>query len=378
MNYKVCVYGHANNEEENIEKWFSCVKEADCVCILDTGSTDSSMSILQKLASENSHFHFKQNFYKDVHFARMKNDTLAFAKSFLNLDTEFWIFVCLNLDEFLVAGEIKNLKNNWDESFEYGEILEQKDNHVLGIRVHTANPDWCYIRRVHEELVMQSRPKEQWKRYPFFIKFLHERDEGKKRGYRDLLKQTCTEDPFDMVAFSYYIQELNKNEDSEEYISANRRGLELFLTGKIHYFSCYYYSEITPMKAWFCLNLIDCEEDPKEKLKLINYVLQDMEEGYLYKINYIYNKVSEIYDEIGDFSKSREFLLKAINLPLSSNTSWFTGYQLPRDFLYGKYAMLLWYQEDYIGAYAYGKLSNDNYNFKTFYEPKYQEIVNAE
>ena len=40
---KICVYAICKNEEKNIENWYSHVKEADLIYILDTGSTDMTL-----------------------------------------------------------------------------------------------------------------------------------------------------------------------------------------------------------------------------------------------------------------------------------------------------------------------------------------------
>ena len=37
---KICVYAIAKNEIKFIDRWFNSVKEADYICVLDTGSTD--------------------------------------------------------------------------------------------------------------------------------------------------------------------------------------------------------------------------------------------------------------------------------------------------------------------------------------------------
>ena len=42
LNKKICVYAIAKNEIKFIDRWFESVKEADYICVLDTGSTDGS------------------------------------------------------------------------------------------------------------------------------------------------------------------------------------------------------------------------------------------------------------------------------------------------------------------------------------------------
>ena len=47
--YKVCVYAICKNEEKFIEKWYNSIKEADYICVLDTGSTDNSIKKFKEL-----------------------------------------------------------------------------------------------------------------------------------------------------------------------------------------------------------------------------------------------------------------------------------------------------------------------------------------
>ena len=49
MKNKICVYTICKNEIKFIDRWFNSVKEADYICVLDTGSTDGSFEKLQKL-----------------------------------------------------------------------------------------------------------------------------------------------------------------------------------------------------------------------------------------------------------------------------------------------------------------------------------------
>ena len=50
--FRVSVYAIALNEERLAERWYNCFKEADEVCVLDTGSTDKTVEILTRLGAK--------------------------------------------------------------------------------------------------------------------------------------------------------------------------------------------------------------------------------------------------------------------------------------------------------------------------------------
>ena len=45
---KVCVYAISKNEEKFVKKWVNSMKEADDIYVLDTGSTDNTVSLLKE------------------------------------------------------------------------------------------------------------------------------------------------------------------------------------------------------------------------------------------------------------------------------------------------------------------------------------------
>lgn len=46
---KVCVYAISKNEEKFVSRWVDSMKEADEIYVLDTGSTDNTVSKLKEL-----------------------------------------------------------------------------------------------------------------------------------------------------------------------------------------------------------------------------------------------------------------------------------------------------------------------------------------
>lgn len=102
---RICVYAIAKNESKFIERWYNSVREADYVCVLDTGSTDDTFEKLQKL-----NIITKRKEYEHFRFDVARNDSMELIPN----DTD--ICVCLDLDEVLVSGWAEKLKANWKEN----------------------------------------------------------------------------------------------------------------------------------------------------------------------------------------------------------------------------------------------------------------------
>ena len=49
INKKIVVYAISKNEEKFVKRWVNSMKEADAIYVLDTGSTDNTVKLLQEL-----------------------------------------------------------------------------------------------------------------------------------------------------------------------------------------------------------------------------------------------------------------------------------------------------------------------------------------
>ena len=99
---KICIYAIAKNEIKFVERWYNSVKEADYVCVLDTGSTDGTFEKLKELGVLT-----EQKHYENFRFDQARNDSLKLIPE----DTD--ICVCVDIDEIFVSGWTKTLKEKW-------------------------------------------------------------------------------------------------------------------------------------------------------------------------------------------------------------------------------------------------------------------------
>ena len=91
--YKVCVYAICKNEEKFVNKWVKSMSEADEIYVLDTGSTDNTVQLLQDLG-----VHVKTEIINPWRFDVARNKSLEMVP----LDTD--ICVCTDLDEEFIEG----------------------------------------------------------------------------------------------------------------------------------------------------------------------------------------------------------------------------------------------------------------------------------
>ena len=42
---KICVYAICKNEEKHVWRWLNSARDADYICLLDTGSTDKTLEL---------------------------------------------------------------------------------------------------------------------------------------------------------------------------------------------------------------------------------------------------------------------------------------------------------------------------------------------
>ena len=66
---KVCVYAICKNEEKFVDRWYESIKDADYICVLDTGSTDKTVQIAESLGAKIYHQPWEGDFAKARNFS---------------------------------------------------------------------------------------------------------------------------------------------------------------------------------------------------------------------------------------------------------------------------------------------------------------------
>lgn len=164
---KICVYAISKNEEKFVDRWYSSMKEADQVYVLDTGSTDNTVEKLKKLGAI-----VKTEVITPWRFDVARNKSLEMVPN------DYDICVCTDLDEILLPGWRKELEAIWDENtdnlaYNYNWALDENDNPLVNFyieQIHSRD-NFKWTHPVHEVLT-KIKPNNKRKNTPIISRLI--------------------------------------------------------------------------------------------------------------------------------------------------------------------------------------------------------------
>ena len=167
-------------------------KEADKVFVLDTGSTDNTVSKLKKLGAI-----VKEKEIKPWRFDVARNESLKMVPD------DFNICVCLDLDEVIMPGWRKKLEKLWDKNttrlrYNYNWQLDENDKPIINFYIEKIHlrKNYKWTHPVHEVLTYEN--KNEVIKTTNDITVNHYPDNTKSRQtYLPLLELSVKEDPED-------------------------------------------------------------------------------------------------------------------------------------------------------------------------------------
>lgn len=193
MKKKICVYAITKNEEKFVKRWVNSMKEADEIHVLDTGSTDNTVSLLKEEGVI-----VKEEIITPWRFDVARNKSLQL------LPTDTDICVCTDLDEVFVKGWRNKLEEIWNDdttraAYNYNWSLNDENKPLVNFyieKIHTLK-DYKWTHPVHEVLTYIGNQNEK-KIITDQITLNHYPDHQKSRGsYLPLLELSVKEDPDD-------------------------------------------------------------------------------------------------------------------------------------------------------------------------------------
>ena len=189
---KVVVYAISKNEEKFVNRWCKSMGEADSIYVLDTGSTDNTVKLLEEngvnvMVKEINPWRF------DV----ARNESLDMVPD----DAD--ICICTDLDEVFVPGWREELEKVWNRDtnrlrYVFNWSLDKNDKPIVsfyGEKIHSRN-NYRWTHPVHEVLEY-SGDNEKFV-FTDSVIINHYPDSSKSRGsYLPLLELSVRECPDD-------------------------------------------------------------------------------------------------------------------------------------------------------------------------------------
>lgn len=162
---KVCVYTICKNEINNLDKWLECMKYADYMVVLDTGSTDGTFEKLKSYQIKYANLKVYQRTFDFFRFDDARNA----ARVLIPEDTD--ICVSMDLDETFNTKEWCNyLKSKWNSEYKIGSLIyiDNKENGIYQkqcamprTKIHTRK-DGFWKFPVHEIIVTTEKDTVCW------------------------------------------------------------------------------------------------------------------------------------------------------------------------------------------------------------------------
>ena len=190
MNYKICVYAIAKNEEKFVDRFMDAINDTCSVYVLDTGSTDKTV---EKLKSRGAHV--KQKIISPWRFDVARNESLKLIPDDID------ICVCLDLDEVIDKDFIQKINYLWNEDatrlrYNYNWKLDENNKPLINFyieKIHSRK-NYKWVNPVHEVLKYTSSNEKFITTDELTVN--HYPDETKSRSsYLPLLELSVKEDP---------------------------------------------------------------------------------------------------------------------------------------------------------------------------------------
>ena len=217
---KVCVYAICKNEEKFALRWVKSMSEADKIFVLDTGSSDNTVKLLNDRGVI-----VKKEIINPWRFDVARNKSLEMVDD----DTD--ICVCTDLDEVFLSGWRKKLEDNYKTGYRvnytYNWHINDDGRADVSFYLNNIHPrnNYYWVHPVHEVLTCKHQEK--------VINIMdiilnHYPDTSKSRSsYLELLELSIKEDPFDDRNMHYLGREYMYYGRYKECIKILKRHLNL-------------------------------------------------------------------------------------------------------------------------------------------------------
>lgn len=372
---KICVYAICKNESKFIDRWVDSLKdEADCVVVLDTGSTDDSVEKLQSYApfvTVKQYDYFKELGY--FRFDKARNDSLKLVP----FDAD--ICAVFDLDQVPRKGWADIVRKKFQEGFKEvrGYIIDHHPDTGVELNrwnsrnVHPNSSHWFWTKIIHEGIEFYKKDSDSMENSVVFCEDFvidHFPDEKKDRTlYKKLLEYATKEYPKDPYYGIYLGIELSRRYSKEDAANAFRRCLKEcdFKDDKDIQYQCY-------------INLGVITNDHEESLDCL---LKAKALGY--KTRRLYKALADTYENLNRYDDAINTLYEAIDTVQNYSGDWKDDKMYFGGYMEDRLSLIYYYHKnDYLKAIeccsqALAKSGNDPriINNLKFYYDKYLESL---
>lgn len=218
--YRIAIYGICKNEEHNLETFYNSCKDADFICLTDTGSTDNTVNKAKSLGITTY-----QNSIIPWRFDTARNISLA------NVPLDIDICIALDIDEVLVPNWRNIIEATWKkEATMMTYLYEETSQGISFIHRKVHDRKKClWIYPIHEELRVDSRfESKEVHTDNTLIKHLNKDIHKDRTSYDRLIDVFVKESPNCSRASFYHTRSLCLEKKYEEAIKEGKRYLTLY------------------------------------------------------------------------------------------------------------------------------------------------------
>jgi len=182
---KICVYAISLNERHFVERFYESCKDADCIVLADTGSTDGTAELALSLGIQ-----VYRITVSPWRFDTARNIALGLVPKDID------VCVALDLDEVMTPGWRESIERNWKSDITRLQYRFDNQGEIYNCTKVHKRTGYTWRHLIHEMIEPDPRTREVWA-ITEDILTEHHPDLSKSRGqYLPMLESAIKEDPY--------------------------------------------------------------------------------------------------------------------------------------------------------------------------------------
>lgn len=338
---KICVYAICKNESKFVDRWVNALKEADCIVVMDTGSTDNTVELLQQYSPFVT---VEQKIIEPWRFDTARNESMKMIPE----DAD--ICVVSDLDQVFRPGWADELRRLYLEGYHeiYGPIIDydeegREEKRFLSKNVHPNDKAWYWERPIHEGVNYHGDEEINIITSDAFV-IEHHQDKSKSRAsYLGLLEQEYAENSTDLLCAIYYSCELYFHGKIDEALEVMFKSLT----------ECDFSGD--PSYGYIMYNNIGSLLIEKGENLVALYYLEKSE-SFGIKSRRLYMTFAKAWSNMKDYKKAIEYIWKALSITEDAQ-SWIEDSKYFQGVCFDELSMMYYNMEDYIKAAAFARIA---------------------